>query len=229
MTLKRCDRVARQRNPLWGSYVGKFLRRVAQGRFEVADPELDQVDFIRLIVLVRTRTSDSRSRHGHLLSSSATVGTVAMLQWPRSPRNQPRKPRWSIAVSIRSVLVRRCSRDTATLVEWMTWASMPWARNQRASQKPSRPVSYATAIRVISFPALVASSFQRYKLQQHLRIGTNFLPGFALDTRDHAGDQPAGQTHFYNHGQCAILNEGGEACFAIVVGLLHNGSSVNER
>src|ERR1700730_9459352 len=66
------------------------------------------------------------------------------------------------------------------------------------------------------------------KLQQHLWIGINFLPGFALDTRDHAGDQPAGQTHFYNHGQCAILNEGGEACFAIVVGLLHNGSSVND-
>jgi hypothetical protein len=33
---------------------------------------------------------------------------------------------------------------------------MPRARTHRAGQKPSRPVSYATAIRVISFPALMA-------------------------------------------------------------------------
>src|SRR5260221_5437112 len=48
-----------------------------------------------------------------------------------------------VAVSIRSVLARRCSRDIATLVAWITWASMPRARSQRANQKLSRPVSYA--------------------------------------------------------------------------------------
>src|SRR3984893_18065042 len=102
------------------------------------------MDFIRLIVLVRTRTRDSRSRHGHFLSSSATVGTVAMLQWPRSPRNQPRKPRWSIAVSIRSVLARRCSRDTATLVAWITWAYFP------ADVVLTRPMTHAFASGLVS-------------------------------------------------------------------------------
>ena len=36
---------------------------------------------------------------------------------------------------------RRCSRETATLVAWMTCASIPRARSQRASQNPSRPDS----------------------------------------------------------------------------------------
>jgi carbamoylphosphate synthase large subunit len=35
------------------------------------------------------------------------------------------KARFSNAVSSRSDLARRCSRETATLVGWMTWASMP--------------------------------------------------------------------------------------------------------
>jgi hypothetical protein len=40
-------------------------------------------------------------------------------------------------------------------------ASMPRARSQRASQKPSRPASKATAMRVIVRPVLAASSRQR--------------------------------------------------------------------
>src|SRR6516165_11712801 len=98
------------------------------------------------------------------------------------------------------------------------------ARSQRASQKPSRPLSYATAIRVISFPALIASSRQRYKSCSSTSGSGPIFFRFAIDTGDRARDQPAGQTHFYNHGQCVILNEGGEACFAIVVGLQHNGA-----
>src|ERR1700730_15160266 len=42
LTLKRCERAGWQRNPLGGSYIGKFLRCLAQGRVEVADPELDE-------------------------------------------------------------------------------------------------------------------------------------------------------------------------------------------
>jgi hypothetical protein len=64
-----------------------------------------------------------------------------MLQCLGSPRSQPSNTRISISVSRRSVFARRCSRDTATLVEWMTWTSMPRARSQRASQNPSRPAS----------------------------------------------------------------------------------------
>jgi Haem-degrading len=87
--------------------------------------------------------------------------TRAMLQWPRSPRSHPKNPRFSNSVSSRSVLARRCSRDTATLEGWITCASTPRASSQRASQKPSRPASKATAIRAIVRPALTASSRQR--------------------------------------------------------------------
>ena len=64
-------------------------------------------------------------------------------------------------MSNRSVFARRCSRDTATLVEWMTCTSIPRACSHRASQKPSRPASKASAIRSIILPALTASSRQR--------------------------------------------------------------------
>jgi hypothetical protein len=48
------------------------------------------------------------------------VGTVAMLQWPRSPRSRPKKPRFSNSVSSRSVFARRYSRQTGTLEGWIT-------------------------------------------------------------------------------------------------------------
>jgi ATP-dependent Clp protease, protease subunit len=60
-------------------------------------------------------------------------------------------------------IARRCSRDTATLDAWITWASMPRALSQRANQKPSRPASNATAIRSILRPAFSASSRQRLR------------------------------------------------------------------
>src|SRR5271166_716038 len=71
------------------------------------------------------------------------------------------KARLSKPRSSRSVFARRCSRETGMLVGWMTYASMPRARSQRANQKPSRPASKATAMRVIVQPALQASSRQR--------------------------------------------------------------------
>ena len=70
---------------------------------------------------------------------------------------------------------RRCSRDTATLEGWITCASTPRAFSQRANQKPSRPASKASAIRVIFLPALTASSRQRCSrprsLCHHIRAG----------------------------------------------------------
>jgi nicotinate-nucleotide pyrophosphorylase len=75
---------------------------------------------IRFTIRVRSPTRQSRSRFGRLASSSAIVGTRAMLQWPRSPRSHPKNPRLSNSVSSRSVFARRCSRDTATLEAWIT-------------------------------------------------------------------------------------------------------------
>ena len=43
----------------------------------------------------------------------------------------------------------------------VTWASMSRAMSQRASQKPSRPASKATVMRVILCPAFSASSRHR--------------------------------------------------------------------
>src|SRR5580704_11977499 len=145
--------VWRQRRALRGVHGCQTLGRLAQGRFEVANPQpgkggLYPVDdpraFPHQAVALAVRP---------LASSSAIVGTRAMLQWPRSPRSHPKKARFSNSVSSRSVFARRCSRDTATLEGWITCASTPRAFSQRANQKPSRPASKASAIRVIFLPA----------------------------------------------------------------------------
>src|SRR6201982_253667 len=94
-------------------------------------PSRANAPFMRLTRRVRSLTRHSRSRLGRLASSSASVGTRTMLQWPRSPRSHPRNPRFSSLVSSRSVLARRCSRDTATLEGWITCASPPRAASQR--------------------------------------------------------------------------------------------------
>src|SRR5262245_48760680 len=105
--------------------------------------------FKRFTIRVRSPTRLSRSRVGRLPSSSSSVGMAAMLQWSVSPRSQPMKARFKSSVSSRSVLARRCSRDTETLVGWMTYASMECIRSQRASQNPSRPASKATQMRLM--------------------------------------------------------------------------------
>ena len=61
---------------------------------------------------------------------------------------------------------------------WITCASTPRASSQRASQKPSRPASKATAIRVIVRPALTDSSRQRCsRASRRSGLGSSFLRG----------------------------------------------------
>src|SRR5205085_963096 len=68
---------------------------------------------------------------------------------------------------------------TATLEGWITCASTPRALSQRANQKPSRPASKASAIRVIFLPALTASSRQRCNKPSSLSaLGSSFLRGW---------------------------------------------------
>src|ERR1035438_8024519 len=161
--------------------VSSFTLPLRSLGLKLRTPNWIKADFMRLTARVCSWTNPSRSRCGRLASSSSMVGTIATVQWPRSPRSQPRKPRFNIAVSSRSVLARRCSRDTVTLVAWMTCASMPRSRSQRASQKLSRPVSYATAIRVIGLPALIASSRQPCSsLSRSSGFGSNFFSGSRL-------------------------------------------------
>jgi len=59
------------------------------------------------------------------------------------------------------------------------------------------------------------------KLQQLFWIRSNLLQRFAIDARDHAGDEPARESHFYDDYESAILHKGGAADFAVVVGFLH--------
>ncbi len=65
-------------------------------------------------------TNAQRFQPGRLASSSSSVGIATILQCPGSPRSQPGNTRIRISVSRQSVFARRCSRDTATLDEWMT-------------------------------------------------------------------------------------------------------------
>ena len=84
----------------------------------------------------------------------------------------------SVVASSVSALARRCSRDTATLVEWTTCASKPQARSHRASQNPSRPASWARAMRPIAWPAFAASTRQRStKRNSASGSGSSFFAG----------------------------------------------------
>src|SRR6516164_8429533 len=197
------------------------LRRVG---LKLRMPSRTRVDFIRFTIRVRSPTKPSRSRFGRLASSSAIVGTRAMLQWPRSPRSHPRNPRFSNSVSSRSVFARRCSRDTATLEGWMTCASTPRAASQRASQKPSRPASKATAIRVIVRPALTDSSRQRCsRAKQPLRARLQLLARLTLNAGKHPANQPARPAHLDDGNDRAILVQGHEGP-AQIVRLGHRGT-----
>src|SRR6516225_1628642 len=63
----------------------------------------------------------------------------------------------------------------------MTWASMSRALSQRASQKPSRPASKATAMRLIGYPAFAASSRHRCSnFSNALSSTASFLSGWRL-------------------------------------------------
>src|SRR5205085_945051 len=200
------------------------LRRVG---LKLRMPRRARVDFIRFTIRVRSPTRQSRSRFGRLASSSAIVGTRAMLQWPRSPRSHPKNPRFSNSVSSRSVFARRCSRDTATLEAWITCASTPRAASQRASQKPSRPASKATAIRVIVAAGpdrLILPAMQQAKEPFWARL--ELLARLTLNTGKHAGNQPTRVAHLDDGYDRAILVQGDEGP-AQVVRLGHRWHSID--
>jgi hypothetical protein len=81
----------------------------------------------------------------------------------------------------------------------MTWASMPRSLSHRASQKPSRPASNATVIRLILCPAFSASFRHRpSKSSNAFSLGWRFFKG-AFDARYDPGDEPTLQAHL-DHG-----------------------------
>ena len=97
-------------------------------------------------------------------------------------------------MSSRSVLARRCSRDTATLDAWMIWASMSRALSQRASQKPSRPASKATAMRLIRssrLRRLLSPSMQQLQQCALVRPRASSMAAGARRRGTRASDEPA--------------------------------------
>jgi hypothetical protein len=113
----------------------------------------------------RPRAQRSRPRPGRRGISEKTAPDWRSILTPSMSATSSMR-HWPLPIMVRrmgsrSVFARRCSRDTATLEGWITCASTPRARSQRANQKPSRPASKASAIRVILRPALTASSRQR--------------------------------------------------------------------
>ena len=165
---------------------------------------------------MRSPTRFSRSRLGRLASSSSIVGIATIPQWPRSPRNHPRSTRISMAVSSRSVLARLCSRETATLLEWMIWVSIPRPLNHLASQKPSRPASKATAMQAMIRPFRTASSRQRCSTRSSSASsgaiffnGCRSIPGMP-------GNQPARLTQLDDSNQRGGLIKGNERAAQVI-------------
>ncbi|HWO07909.1 MAG TPA: hypothetical protein VNN80_00475, partial [Polyangiaceae bacterium] len=106
------------------------------------------------------------------------------------------------------------------LVGWMTWASTSRARSQRASQKPSRPASKATARRVMAHPAfrLVPPAMQ--EAERGVLVGLELLERVALEAGHDPGDEPARAAQLDDGDQRAVLLEGDEGP-AQVVALRH--------
>src|SRR5271166_5615435 len=144
------------------------------------------------------------------------------------PMSRPRIPILIVAFSHpdrrATVFARRCCRDTATLEGWMTCASTPRAFSQRANQKPSRPASKASAIRVIFLPALTASSRRRCRRPSSLSaLGSSFFARLTLNAGKHTANQPTRLAHLDDGNDCAILVQGDEGP-AQVVRLGHQGT-----
>ena len=185
-------------------------------------PSRARVPFMRLTNRVRSPTRHSRSRVGRLASSSAIVGTRAMLQWPRSPRSHPKNPRLSNSVSSRSVFARRCSRDTATLEGWIACASTPRTASQRASQKPSRPAGKCNPRDLFTGPdRLIPPVMQQGKQPFWARF--QLLARLTLNAGNHPADQPTRLAQLDDGNDRAIVVQGDEGP-AQVIRLGHCGT-----
>src|SRR5262245_5627504 len=189
-------------------------------------PKRVNIAFIWLIIRVCSVIRFWCSRFGRLASSSSIVGIATMLQWRFSPRSQPRKTRIRSSVSRRSVFARRCSRDTAMLVGWMTSAPTSLARSQRASQNPvaaSLKGDDDTLDVAPSLAGFAAPTMQ--ELQQHFLVGIELLKRLALDAGNERCNQPLRLAQLDHGDDCAILLESGEGPARVKTKMLrHRGA-----
>src|SRR5215831_13828795 len=153
-----------------------MLRRVAQGWSEVTNAEPGQAA-LHAVDKPRAFLDQALALPigplGVLFGNRRHARHAAMAPFATQPPQEPALQQLGVEPI---GLARRCSRDTATLEGWITCASTPRASSQRASQKPSRPASKATAIRVIVWPALTDSSRQRCsRSSSRSGLGSSFL------------------------------------------------------
>ena len=141
--------------------------RVRRGMIQLAWRFLRFQEASGLAVWYRARTADARGgTRKTMIVALARKLLIALwrlvtTQRSGSPRSQPRKAR---PEQPGFEPVRASPADARAIRRRSSvnhGASMPCARNQRASQKPSRPASKATATRAIVRPAPAASPCQR--------------------------------------------------------------------
>ena len=140
------QRVRRERHPLRGPQRCETVRRVAQSRLEGPNPEADQtplhpVDQARalpdepLALTVRAL--------GILLRQCRNGRHVAVVGFAAQPAEEDTFEQSRVeAICFRPAMLARRPRGRMD-----DGGSMSRARSQRASQKPSRPASKATAMR----------------------------------------------------------------------------------
>jgi hypothetical protein len=146
-----------------------------------------------------------------LASSSAIVGTRAMLQWPGSPRSHPKNPRFSNSVSSRSVFARRCSRDTAH-TRGMDHVSLDATRRKPARQPEAVAAGFEgkrnPRDRAAGPDRLILPAMQQAK--QPLWARLQLLAWLTLIPGKHAGNEPARLAQLYDGNDRAILVQGDE-------------------
>ena len=139
-------------------------------------------------------------------------------QWSRSPRSQPRKARFNSAVSSRSVLARRCSRETAMLLGWITWASMPVppAASAPATSRLDRPRRPPRSDDRAARPSSASSRQRCSSRNSSPSITVELLQRLAIDAGHDPGNQPTRLAHLDHRDQRAILIESGEASAQVI-------------
>src|ERR1700730_14483340 len=183
------------------------LRRVG---LKLRTPSRASVAFIRLTMRVRSPTRHSRSRFGRLASSSAIVGTRAMLQWPRSPRSHPKNP-------LQQLGVEPVGLGPAMLPRYGDTRGMDHVRFDPARIQPTRqPEAIAAGFEgqrnprdlAAGLDRLVAPAMQQAK--QPFRTRFQLLLRLTLNAGKHPGNQPARLAQFDDGNDCAILVQGDE-------------------
>src|SRR5580692_7317492 len=160
VTLQLGQGVWRQRHALRSVHGCQTFGRLAQGWFEVANAQPGQGG---LYPVHNPRAFSHQAFAlpvrplGVLFGKRWHARHAAMAPFPTQPPQEPPLEQFGVQpVGLCPAMFPR----TAKLEGWITCASTPRASSQRASQKPSRPASKASAIRVTSLPALTASSRQ---------------------------------------------------------------------